>query len=128
MAAVVNAWVDATEWFPRDHAPEVIEGFIRDALPYREIWVIGAPVAGYLSFDPESGRIGGLYCLRQGEGLGKALMDAVKAGRTHLWLQTHVPNLRAQAFYRREGFVQVGGEITPEPPDTVPELRMEWRA
>ncbi|EEE36314.1 hypothetical protein RKLH11_147 [Rhodobacteraceae bacterium KLH11] len=38
-----------------------------------------------------------------------------------------MPNRAAQRFYRREGFVEVGTE-PPAPPDTVPVIRMEWRA
>ncbi|MFC4731788.1 GNAT family N-acetyltransferase [Salipiger abyssi] len=126
IAAVLNRWIDETPWYPRAHAPEVLEGFIGEALPDREIWVLGDPIEGYLSLDPETGCVGALYCARTGAGCGKALMDEAKRGRDFLWLHTNAPNLRAQKFYRREGFRQVGGEIAPEPPETVPELRMEW--
>jgi GNAT superfamily N-acetyltransferase len=127
IAAVVNGWIDATPWFRRVHAPETIEGLVRDVLPRRVIWVIGAPVAGYLSLDPAENRVAALFCARTGEGLGKALMDVAKEGRTFLTLRTHVPNLAAQRFYRREGFVETG-RADPEPPETVPEVVMEWRA
>lgn len=127
MAAVVNGWIDATEWFPRVHAPEAIEGFIREAFAIREIWVIGEAVEGYLSLDPAVGRVAALYCGRTGAGLGKLLLDRAKLGRTRLTLRTHRPNIAAQRFYVREGFVAVG-EAVPEPPETVPELVMEWRA
>jgi GNAT superfamily N-acetyltransferase len=127
IAAVVNGWIDATPWMPRVHSPDVIEGFVREALPKRVIWVIGEPVAGYLSLDPEESRVAALYCARTGAGLGKALMDRAKEGRSFLMLWTHVPNLAAQRFYRREGFVETG-RAEPEPPETVPEIRMEWRA
>lgn len=127
MAAIANAWVDETEWNPRDLSPEELEDFIRTALPEREIWVAGGPVCGYLSLDPETLRISGFYVSTRGRGVGKALMDRVKQGRDRLWLHTHEPNLDAQRFYRREGFVEVSRHA-PEPPDTVPEIRMEWRA
>jgi ribosomal protein S18 acetylase RimI-like enzyme len=46
-------------------------------------------------------------------GVGQALMDAAIAdaralGRTRLLLGTHNGNTRAIAFYRRNGFVEVG--------------------
>ncbi len=126
MARIVNDWIDGTDWHPRTAAPAGIETMIREALDMREIWVIGDPPEGYLSFDPETDRIGGFYCARTGAGLGKALLDAVKDGRDAMWLHTHVPNTRAQSFYRREGFKAVG-VVPPEPPETVPELRMEWQ-
>lgn len=126
IAAVVNRWIDETDWMPRTESAEAIEGFIGAAFPDRIIWVVGDPIEGYLSLDPATAKVGALYCTRTGEGCGKALMEAAKQGRDFLWLHTHVTNTRAQAFYRREGFVAVGGEIAPEPPETVPEMRMEW--
>ena len=126
IAAVLNRWIDETPWMERANDAETLEGFIAAALPDREIWVLGEPIDAYLTLNAETGQIGALYCTRTGAGCGKALMDEAKRGRDSLWLHTHVPNRRAQAFYRREGFEQVGGEIAPEPPETVPELRMEW--
>jgi GNAT superfamily N-acetyltransferase len=127
IAAVVNGWIDATPWLPRLHAPQAIEAIVRAAFPDREIWVIGDPVVAYLSLDPKAGRIAGLYCARPGEGHGRALIEAAKRGRSALTLSTHVPNVGAQRFYRREGFVETG-RVDPEPPETVPEIVMEWRA
>ena len=126
IAAVLNGWIDKTDWMPRIYSADEIEGFIGAALPHRIIWVVGDPIEGYLSLDPKTAKIGALYCSRTGAGCGKALIEAAKAGRDFLWLHTNPPNSRAQAFYRREGFVPVGGEIPPAPPETVPELRMEW--
>ncbi|MBF9049588.1 GNAT family N-acetyltransferase [Roseobacter sp. HKCCD9010] len=126
-AAVANWWIDDTDWLPRDYPPEAIEGMIRDALPTREIWVAGDPVEAYLSYDPEKKRVGALFCRHGGRGVGKALMDRVKEGQDYLWLTTHEPNLRAQKFYIREGFTEVERFI-PEPPETVREVKMEWRA
>jgi ribosomal protein S18 acetylase RimI-like enzyme len=41
----------------------------------------------------------------RGQGIGKALLDAVAAASDGpLSLKVQAPNLRAQAFYRREGF------------------------
>ncbi len=125
MARIVCDWEAETGWMPSIYTPEEIAGFIRDALPDREIWVIGAPVAGYLSYDPAERRVGGLYCARSGAGLGKALMDKVKEGRDFIWLRTHEPNEGAQRFYKREGFVEVSRHEA-EPPNTVREIRMEW--
>jgi ribosomal protein S18 acetylase RimI-like enzyme len=55
-----------------------------------------------------------LYVARRGEGIGKALLDHVSAacGGT-LSLKVQAPNVRAQAFYAREGFhcVERGQDI-----------------
>lgn len=125
-AKVVNDWIDMTDWMPRAHDPETIKGFIDDAFDGREIWVHGDPVDAYMSFDPVEARIGGLYCAKTGLGIGKAFLDIAKSGRDRVWLSTHEPNILAQRFYGREGFVQAG-KIAAEPPETVAELLMEWR-
>jgi len=92
----------------------------------REFWVIGDPVAGYLSFDREKDLIAGLYTAHPGSGAGKALVDAAKAGRRFVQLWTHEANTRAHRFYHREGFKTVARN--PKGDDGIPELRMEWRA
>ncbi len=125
MAAVLNSWIDGTAWFPRVHAPEVLEGFIQEALPIRDIWIAGEPVCAYLSLNPETDQVAALYSTRTGQGVGKALLDRAKQGRRRLWLHTHVPNRMAQRFYRREGFQEVSRHM-PEPPETIEEIRMEW--
>ena len=127
-AAVINGWIDRTDWVPGLHGPELIEPAFRDAWGARASFVVGAAGAGYVSVDPDQRKIAALYTSRPGAGLGKALLDKAKEGREMLFLRTHLPNEAAQRFYRREGFVQVGGPIAPGPPETVPEIRMEWRA
>ncbi|MGI3166122.1 GNAT family N-acetyltransferase [Pseudooceanicola sp. 200-1SW] len=125
-AAVASDWVEETGWMPRLHSVAELEGHIRAAFDAREIWVIGTPVAAYMSVDPEAGHIGALYCRTRGQGWGKAFLDKAKEGRDRLSLNTHVPNRAAQRFYAREGFFETGRRM-PAPPETVEELRMEWR-
>ncbi|WP_283426929.1 GNAT family N-acetyltransferase [Shimia sagamensis] len=127
MAQIVCDWEAATEWMTSPYAPAEIAEFIREAMPEREIWVAGDPIEGYLSFDVNVSRVGGLYCRKTGAGVGKALMDKAKSGRGFVWLTTHEPNEKAQKFYKREGFEEVSrhdGEIQ----ESVREVRMEWRA
>ena len=127
MAQIVCDWEAATDWMESPYGPEEIAGFIREAMPEREIWVAGEPIEGYLSFDPAVSRVGGLYCRTTGAGVGKALMDKAKAGRDFVWLHTHEANEAAQRFYKREGFQEVSrhdGDIH----ESLREVRMEWRA
>lgn len=98
---------------------------IAEAIPVREIYVTGEPVAAYLSFHPETALIAGLYVAQRGEGLGKALVDHVKSGRDHLQLWTHEPNTRAHDFYLREGFERSGA--TREGDDGQLEFQMIWQ-
>lgn len=123
-AAIVNNWIDATCWLPRAHSREKIEEMIGAGIAMREFWVAGDPVVGYLSFKAEASQIMGLYTARPGSGIGKALMDRVKVGRTWLQLWSHTANARAHAFYRREGFIEVGRKSSGE--DGIPEICMEW--
>lgn len=124
-AAILNDWIDATPWMPRVHSREAIAGMIADGLPIREFYVVGDPVAGYLSLNAEAAHVVALYTARPGEGLGRILMDEAKRGRDYLQLWTHEPNLDAQRFYVREGFAVVERKETGA--DGLPELRMEWR-
>ncbi len=137
MAGIVNAWIDATPWMPRDLPAGQIKALIARGMALREMWVIGDPVEGYISIESKIAHIWGFYCARTGQGLGKRLMDRAKAGRAYLSLNTHLPNLGAQRFYAREGFETVA-EQEPDPVATlgptadrvstgIRELRMEWR-
>lgn len=125
ISRIVNDWIDRTEWMPRTAEADDIAGFIAEALPDREIFLIGDAPEGYLSLNPATGLIGALYLDRPGQGMGKALLDRVKSGRDYLQLWTHEPNADAHRFYRREGFEVV--ERNARGGDGLPELRMEWR-
>ena len=124
-ARIVSDWIERTPWMPRALTQDKLEAMIDEALPHREIFLIGEPAVGYLSLNPETGQIGALYLDQPGQGLGKALMDRAKQGRDYLQLWTHAPNEAAQRFYAREGFHVV--EKKPKGGDGLPELRMEWR-
>jgi len=126
-ASVIATWMAQTEWMPEELTEPELTALILEAFPAREIWVSGDPVDCYMSVDPKAQKVGALYCLRTGQGVGKQLLDQAKTGRDYLWLATHEPNLAAQKFYRREGFVATGTE-PPTPPETLPVIRMEWRA
>ena len=111
---------------PQEMTQEQFAEILSDGLPKRAAWVIGDPVVGYLSMDPEESHIWGLYVAQHGVGLGRQLMDQAKQGRTYLRLNTHLPNKRAHAFYAREGFRRVGD--TWDGDDGIPQIRMEWHA
>lgn len=127
-AAIVRAWLDGLDWMPgRGPSVEELTTAIAEGIPQREFWVVGAPVAGYLSFKDDESLIAALYTAQPGLGHGKALVDQVKEGRSYVQLWTHEPNTAAHRFYHREGFETV--ERKPEGRgDGVPELRMEWHA
>lgn len=70
--------------------------------------------------------IGGLFVANdsQGQGIGKALIDAVKNELNRLTLNVFKENVRALKFYKREGF-----EIVSESIDSATlkeEILMKW--
>ena len=126
-ADIVRGWLDSVPWMAEAQpSKEELTEILAKGIPEREFWVIGDPIAGYLSFNVEESLIGGLYTASPGSGAGKELLDRVRAGRDYVQLWTHEPNKAAHRFYHREGFETV--ERKPEGRgDGVPELRMEWR-
>ncbi len=127
-AAIVRAWLDGLDWMPGGGpSVEELTVVIAEGIPKREFWVVGDPVAGYLSFKEDENLIAGLYTAVPGSGHGKALVDAVKAGRDYVQLWTHEANVAAHRFYHREGFETVERKAEGRG-DGIPELRMEWRA
>lgn len=127
-AAIVRAWLDSVPWMPGGGpTAKKLTEIIAEGIPKREFWVIGVPVAGYLSFKEDENLIAGLYTAKPGSGHGKRLVDAVKTGRDYVQLWTHEPNVAAHRFYRREGFETVERKAEGRG-DGIPELRMEWHA
>lgn len=125
-AAIVDAWIEKTDWMPRGIQLAELAGLLSEGLPKRDAFVVGHPITGYLSMDPSENHIWGLYVSETGKGFGKRLIEKAKEGRRHVQLNTHQANTRAHAFYAREGFVQVGEAWMGD--DGIPEIRMEWQA
>ena len=126
-AGIVRGWLESVPWMEEAQpSKEELTEMIAKGIPQREFWVIGEPIAGYLSFNVEESLIGGLYTASPGSGAGKQLLDRVRTGRDYVQLWTHEPNTAAHRFYHREGFETVERKAEGRG-DGVPELRMEWR-
>lgn len=123
-ADIVSSWMTNTPWMPQTHSRQTLEEMIAAGIPLREFWVAGDPIQGYLSLNTDTLQIMGLYTSDPGGGVGKALMDKVKEGRSWLQLSTHEANISAQRFYKREGFVAFNRKA--EGTDGIPEIQMEW--
>ena len=92
-------------WQPPDRHRR--EDFLR-AAKEEEVYVAldGARVVGLAAFFRPQNFLHSLYVDARGAGVGKALLDHVAAlADGPLSLKVQAPNLRAQAFYRREGFL-----------------------
>ena len=57
---------------------------MEEGISFREFWVLGDPIIGYLSFNIELSQIMGLYVDFPGGGAGKLLLDKVKREKISL--------------------------------------------
>ncbi len=89
---------------PRLFDKHKLTEMIRNAIPLREVWVIGQPINGYISYNPELLQISALYVNKRGEGIGKILLDRIKSDHKYLNLLSHEFNKSTHKFYKREGF------------------------
>ena len=102
-AAILNAWIDATPWMPRIHAPEAVARHYRErAIPEQRVLIAEG---GFVAADGAT--VTALYVAAdaRSRGLGPRLLDAVKDGAQRLW--TFEANMGARRFYAREGFVEI---------------------
>ena len=92
-------------WLPAERHRR--EDFLRFAAE-EEIYVAveGGRILGVAGFYRPQSFIHSLYADTRGRGVGKALLDHLTAiADGPLSLKVQAPNRRAQAFYRREGFL-----------------------
>ncbi|MEM8578855.1 MAG: GNAT family N-acetyltransferase [Pseudomonadota bacterium] len=123
--AILSAFIDGTDWMPRLHSRAEDIGFCGMMIDRGWVTVAGQPAQGFLA--REDAFIHALYVApdRQGRGIGKALLDAAKAApRLELW--TFQANLRAQAFYRREGFTEAERTDGARNDEGLPDIRFTW--
>ena len=85
-ALIINNRIDKTKWMRRILFPDLITQMIKDGIPNREFWVIWDREVGYLSFNVEAWQIMGLYVSHPGIGLGKALLEQFKLGKSYIKL------------------------------------------
>ena len=67
-ALIVDDWIEKTVEMPRLFDKHKLTEMIRKAIPLREVWVIGQPINGYISYNPESSQISALYVDKKDEG------------------------------------------------------------
>ena len=122
-ALIVNYWIEKTVKMPRLFNKHKLTEMIRNAIPLREVWVIGQPINGYISYNPESPQISALYGNKKGEGRGKILLDQIKSDYKYLQLWSHEFNNSTHKFYKREGFKFKNRKDHGS--DGIPELQFE---
>ena len=60
-ALIVDNWIEKTVKMPRLFDKHKLTKMIRNAIPLREVWVIGKTINGYISYNPDSLQISALY-------------------------------------------------------------------
>lgn len=106
-------------------------GDMRDKyLPLSETWVwvderADGRVAGFLCLSDHTVEALFVHPDRQGEGIGRQLLDRAKSLRGNLSLCVYELNVRARRFYEREGFVCT--ETRTDPLSGLAERVMEYR-
>ncbi len=123
-AEILNKWVETTTWMPRLYSENELLKMIEEAIPFRELWVIGHPASAYVSFNKDLSQVVALYSNKPGKGYGKILLDKVKEGREYIQLWSHSANVSAQRFYHREGFKVAAYKEKGD--DGIPEIQFEW--
>ncbi len=109
---------------PRLFDKHKLTEMIRNAIPLREVWVIGQPINGCISYNPDLLQISALYVNDKSEGIGKILLDRIKSDHKYLHLWSHKFNNSAHKFYKREGFKFKNRKDHGS--DGIPELQFEW--
>ena len=122
-ALIVYNWIEKTVEMPRLFDKHPLTEMIRDAIPLREVWVIGQPINGYISYNPDLLQVSALYVNKRGKGLGKILLDRLKSDHKYLQLWRNEFNNSAHNFYRREGFQFKNRKDRGS--DEIPELQFE---
>ena len=103
-ALIVDNWIEKTVKMPRLFDKHKLTKMIRNAIPLREVWVIGKTINGYISYNPDSLQISALYVKKKGEGHRKILFENIEADHNYQQLWSHEFNNSAHEFYKREGF------------------------
>ena len=99
---------------------------IKDMFLQAEVYVyeIEKEIMGFIGLDKEY--IEGIFVLDQYQkrGIGKALLNHVKARKEHLSLNVYQKNLNAILFYQREGFCVQYEDVDKNTGEK--EYRMVW--
>ena len=113
---------DTFTWLPAaSHNAQEFLDWSREEEVY--VAVEGGRILGVAAFYRPGNFIHSLYVADRGRGIGRAMLDHLeRIADGPLSLKCQVANIRAQAFYRREGFRVV--EAGADPPPGVPWLRM----
>ena len=124
--AILQGWLDATDWMPDLHDLEETIGFCGRLIAADDVTVADdGSVRGFLARRGED--IPALYVAAQarGRGVGSALIGAAQAASERLELWTFQANTDARRFYGRHGFVEVR-RTEGDNDEGLPDIRLAW--
>lgn len=127
--AILSAFIDETPWMPRIHTRAEDLSFAGQMIECG--WVTVAEdeqgVAGFLARDCET--IHALYVHNDARrrGCGAAMIAEAQSKVDALTLWTFQANAAAQAFYSRQGFVEVDRTDGASNDEGLPDIRFEWK-
>jgi len=131
-AQILNDWIDETNWMPRIYSREDVERHYREEVWFERDTVVAdchGCVNGYVTTDRKE-FVTALYVKSgsRSEGIGKLLLQEAKQKLSpRIQLYTFQANTGAQAFYRREGFVEIS-RTDGDNEERLPDILLEWRA
>ncbi len=128
VATILSDWIDETTWMPRIHTRQEEVSFGNLLIDEADVTVArhDAQVIGFLA--RRGGVIEALYVAASARhrGIGKSLLDQAKSAADGLGLWTFQANVRARAFYAREGFREVETTDGAANDEKLPDVRLIW--
>lgn len=129
-AAILQNWLDATDWVPDLHNLAGTTDFLRDVLiaqKHTTLAIENGAIAGFLTLDGEF--VPALYVAARHRraGIGSALLARAKSAAPRLNLWTFVANAGARRFYARHGFHEIR-RTDGDNEENLPDILLEWRA
>lgn len=125
LGAILQGWLDQTEWMPDVHDLAETQGFVKRVIAAQTV-VVAGDCAGFLALEGRS--LDHLYVAApaRGQGIGSALVRWAQSQQPGLRLWTFQANHQARAFYRRHGFVE-GVETDGDNAEGLPDVQLTWR-
>ncbi|OLF54618.1 acetyltransferase [Pseudomonas chlororaphis] len=116
LAALWERSVRATHDFLAEDDIQLLLPLVRDAyLPALETWLLeladGTP-AGFIGTAGDKVEMLFIEPAHRGQGVGRQLLDHVRALRPHLSVDVNEQNPQAHGFYRHYGFAEIGRSET----------------
>lgn len=128
LGAILSDWIEETDWMPRLHTRDADRAYVADLIQAGGVRVarFGDTPIGFL-FERDC-HLGALYLAAEarGQGVGKRLLESLKADCDHIDLWTFEANTGARRFYEREGF-RTDERTDGDNAEGLPDLRMIWR-